>query len=357
MVVPALRYTWAAAILLLTCALDAPRAGADPFPEKPVKIVIPYPISGPTDIRGTTRITKTYKLIALNAPPAISDTLARLAGQAIGAASRHSVVLERQPGGVTTRGAKAVARARPDGYTLLLASNATMVINPHYFQGVEYEPVRDFVLVAPLAAMPFVLLAGSGVPVDTASRLVQWLKVRPGEVNYGSSGDGSVGHLAGELFRRATGVNIVHVSYNGGIAALSGLATEQISLVFAALPLALPYVPAGQFRALGITSRQRFALLPALPTLVETGLPELEVEAWFGLFGPARMPPSAAAWLNEQVAAQIADNGTRMQLLALGLDPAAGTRSQFATRIHSETERWAPVLRASRMPLKEGRDG
>ena len=126
-----------------------------------------------------------------------------------------------------------------------------MVINPHYFHGIEYEPARDFVLVAPLAAMPFVLLAGSGVPADTAPRLGEWLKVRPGEINYGSSGDGSVGHLAGELFRRATGVNIVHVPYNGGIAALSGLATDQVSLMFAALPLALPYVSAGHFKRAG----------------------------------------------------------------------------------------------------------
>jgi tripartite-type tricarboxylate transporter receptor subunit TctC len=340
-------------MLLLACLLAASRAAADPFPERPVKIVIPYPISGPTDIRGTTRVTKTYKLIALHAPPAISDTLARLAAQAIGTASRHPVVLERQPGGLTTRGAKAVARAPADGYTLLLASNATMVISPHYLRNVEYEPVRDFVLVAPLAAMPFVLLVSSSVPAATPRRLGEWLKVRPGEINYGSSGDGSVGHLAGELFRRATGVNIVHVSYNGGIAALSGLATGQISMIFAALPLALPYVAAGQFTALGIASARRFALLPALPTLVESGLPEMEVEAWFGVFGQARMPPHAAAWLNERIAAHIAHDGTRMQLLALGLDPAAGTLSQYATRIHTEAERWAPVLRANRIP---GRD-
>src|SRR5262245_46819863 len=236
-----------AVILLLVCLLAASAAGAEPFPEKSVKLVIPYPISGPTDIRGTTRVTKTYKLIALHAPPSISDTPARLVAQAIGASSRHPVVLERQPGAVTTRGAKAVARAPADGYTLLLASNATMVVNPQYLRNVEYEPARDFVLIAPLAEMPFVLLVNSGVPVATPRQLGEGLKVRPGEVNYGSSGDGSVGHLAGELFRRATGVNMVHVSYNGGVAALSGLAIGQVSIMFAALPLALPYVAAGQF--------------------------------------------------------------------------------------------------------------
>src|SRR5215471_19788827 len=175
-----------AAALLLACALAAIRAGAGPFPDRPVKLVIPYPISGPTDIRGTTRVTKTYKLIALHAPPSISDTLARLVAQAINASSRYAVVLERQPGAVTTRGAMAVARAPADGYTLLLASNATMVINPQYLRNVGHEPARDFVLVAPLAEMPFVLLVSSSVPVTTARRLAEWLKVRPGEINYGS---------------------------------------------------------------------------------------------------------------------------------------------------------------------------
>jgi len=348
---------WLGAALLLACTTGGFGAHAEAFPERPVKIVIPYPISGPPDISGTSRITKTYKLIALNAPPSVSDVLARVAARAIGAGSRHAAVLERQPGGVTTRGARAVARAPADGYTLLLASNATMVIQPHFLQSVEYEPVRDFVLVAPLAAMPFVLLANSSVRADTTKGLVEWLKVRPGEVNYGSSGDGSFGHLAGELLRRATGVDIVHVSYNGGLAALGGLSTGQVSLMFAALPLALPYVSAGQFTALGIASRSRFALLPAVPTLIESGLPEFEVEGWFGLFGPARMPAAAGAWLNEKIAADIGDHATRMQLLALGLDPAGGTLAQYATRIHAESERWGPVLRASRIPPREGRSG
>ena len=348
-----LRNWWPAIVLLLAYALTACRAHAEAFPERPVKLVIPYPISGPTDIRGTTRLTKTYRLIALHAPPSISDTLARLTAQAIGASSRHAVVLERQPGGDTTRGAKAVARATADGYTLLLASNVTMVVHPKYLRNVEYDPARDFLLVAPLAEMPFVLLVNSGVPVTTARRLGEWLRRRPGEINFGSSGDGSLGHLAGELFRRAVGASMVHVSYNGGIAALGGIATGQISVMFAALPLALPFVAAGQFNALGITSARRFALLPALPTLVESGLAELEVQAWFGVFGPARMPPVAAAWLNERIAARFADEGTRMNLTALGLEPATGTLSEYATRMHSEADRWGPVLRASRIPARD----
>jgi hypothetical protein len=218
----------------------------------------------------------------------------------------------------------------------------------------EYEPARDFVLVAPLATMPFVLMVNAGVPVDSTPSLAAWLKARPGEINFGSSGDGSVGHLAGELFRRTAGVNVVHVSYNGGLAALNGLATGQVSLMFAALPLALPYLTNEYLRPLGLASPRRFELLPGLATLAESGLPGFEVEAWFGVFAPARTPAAAAAWLRERIAGYTATDAAKFRLQELGLN-STKTLAQFATRLHSETEKWAPVLRASRMPLK-GKD-
>src|SRR5688500_7694204 len=143
------------------------------FPEKPVRIVVPYSISGPADVRGTSRMSRSYRMMASTAPPPISDTLARTAALAIQADSRQRVELERQPGGATTRGAITVARAAPDGHTLLLASNATMVINPNFLHGVEYVPSRDFVLVAPLATMPFALMASSAVTAETPRELVQ----------------------------------------------------------------------------------------------------------------------------------------------------------------------------------------
>ena len=343
--------------LRLACvalALFAGQACGQGFPAKVVKIVVPFPISGPTDIRGTSRMTKTYKLLAENSPPPISDILARMVVQAIRAGSQQDVVLERQPGGATMRGAVSVARSPADGHTLLLASNGTMVINPHYFYGVQYDPVRDFVLVAPLATMPFVLLVNTGVPVDTVERLVGWLKLRPGEINYGTSGEGSTGHLAGELFRRVAGLNVVHVPYNGGLAALNGLATAQVSLMFAALPLALPYLGNEHFKALAIAGRERFELAPDLPTLAETGLTGLEVEAWYGMFAPARTPPAARVWMSERIATHMTSDASRQRLLELGLAPAMSSLAQFATRIQSETDKWAPVLRASRPPFRSG---
>ena len=332
-------------------------ARAQPFPSKPVTIVIPYPISGPTDIRGTHRMTRTYRMIARNAPPSISDMLARLAADTIQADTRHPVVLKRQPGAATTRGAVAVARSPADGHTLLLASNGTMVINPHYFHGVEYDTARDFVLVAPLVTMPFVLMARSDVPAGTPQALIRWLRPRLGEINYGSSGDGSTGHLAGELFRRMARVSIVHVSFNGGVSALNGLATRQISLMFAALPLALAYTPSEYFRPLAVTSPGRVGRLVGVPTLAESGLPELAIEGWYGLFAPAADPPVATAWVRERIQAALSESAARTVLESHGLLAATMPHERFATRIHTESEKWAPVLRASRLPLKDREDG
>ena len=339
------------AVGVLAAHLSFGPVRAEPYPSKPIRIVIPYPISGPPDVRGTQRMSRTYRIIASNAPPPISDTLARIVAHAIQPDTSHPVMLERHPGAITTRGAMTVLRAPADGYTLLLASNATIVINPHYFHGVPYEPARDFELVAPLVTMPFVLLVHSTLPVDTPRELIGWLRPRPGETNFGSSGDGSTGHLAGELFRRMIPVNVVHVSYNGGIAALNGLAARQVAWMFAALPLALPYLSNERLRPIGVSTRDRLAELPMLPTVAESGLPGYEIEGWFGMFTRVHAPPSAVAWLRSRIEAMIGDPATRSVLRSHGLHPATMSLERFATRIHTESDKWGPVLRASRLPL------
>jgi tripartite-type tricarboxylate transporter receptor subunit TctC len=345
-------------VCLLTSAfcLGAPATWAEPFPGKPVRIVVPYPISGPTDVRGTPRMSRSYRMMAATAPPAISDILARTAAIALSAETPQRVVLERQPSTTTTRGAMAVARAAPDGHTLLLASNSTIVINPNFLHGIEYEPSRDFVPVAPLATMPFVLMAGSTVTAESPRELVKWLAVRPGEINYASSGDGSTGQLAGELFRRMTGVKVVHIAYASGVAGLSGLATQQVSLMFAALPAVLMFHPSEHFRPLAVTSARRFERLPEVPTLAESGVPGYEIEGWFGLFAPAGSPPGAAAWVRERVVATFSEPATRLELLSVGLDAPAMSFEQFATRINTELAKWAPILRAARLPAPGARD-
>ena len=326
---------------------------AQEYPSRTVTLVVPYPLSGPTDIRGASRMTKTYKLMAAHAPPAISDTLSRIVQQAIRYESKHPVLLERQPGGATTRGAQHVARAPADGHTLLLASNETMVLTPNYTTEAGYDPTRNFELVAPLVNMPFVLMTSTGLPFKTLERLIAYIKVRPGEVNYASSGDGSTGHLAGELLRRAAGLDMVHVPYNGGLSALNSLATGQTLLMFTALPLALPYLNTEHLRTLAVAGPRRAELLPHLPTLSEAGIAGMDVAAWFGVFAPNGISSNTIRWLNEHIGESVNELSTRNALLALGLEPVRGTLSEFATRIYTESERWGPVLKDARIPARK----
>lgn len=327
-------------------------AGAHSYPAREVKVVVPYPLSGPTDVRGTQRMTKTYKVIATHAPPAISDTLGRMVQQAIRHDSKFPVIIERHPGASTVPGARYVARSAADGYTLLLASNATMVLMPHYLPAVGYDPMRDFELIAPLVNMPFVLMISAGLPLDSLERLVAYIKMRPGEVNYSSSGEGSTGHLAGELLRRAAGLDMVHVAYNGGMAALNGLARGQTSLMFAALPLALPYLKHAHVRALALAGARRSALLPGLPTLQESGIRGVEIAAWYGVFARNGTSPNVIRWLSEHIGDAINEPATRQDLMRLGLEPVRAPLSDFASRIYAEGERWGPVLRAARLPAR-----
>jgi tripartite-type tricarboxylate transporter receptor subunit TctC len=340
-------------IIACLIAMPAFHAAAQEYPARAVTLVVPYPISGPTDIRGASRMTKTYKLMAANAPPAISDTLSRIVQQAIRYDSKHPVLLERQPGGATTRGAQQVARAAADGHTLLLASNETMILTPHFVPRVNYDPTRDFEVVAPLVDMPFVMMMNAALPFKTLDRLIDYIKVRPGDVNYGSSGEGSTGHLAGELLRRAARLDMVHVPHNGGLASLNGLATAQTSMMFAALPLALPYLNSEHLRALAVAGPRRAEMLPDLPTLTESGIPDVEVAAWYGVFAPNGVSPSVIRWLSDRVGEAVNDMATRGQLLALGLEPVRSPLSQFATRIFEEGERWGPVLKAARIPARK----
>jgi tripartite-type tricarboxylate transporter receptor subunit TctC len=249
-----------------------------------------------------------------------------------------------------------VARAPADGHTLLLASNATIVINPQYFQGAAYEAARDFVPVAPLATMPFVLLARTGLP-KTPRDLVAWLRQRPGKVNYGSSGEGSTGNLVGELFRRAARVDIVHASFNGGVAALNGLVQGQVSLVFVAAPVALGHLPNRYFRPVAVSGTKRLEHLHDVGTFAESGLPGVEAEGWYAIFARAGTPPAATAWIGNRIASAIGEPATRARLIALGLEPAAMSNERFAARVRAEQQLWMPVLRESSAAWRQGRDG
>jgi tripartite-type tricarboxylate transporter receptor subunit TctC len=342
---------------LIAAASFQPSAVAQPFPSKPVRIVLPYPVSGPSDIRGAPRLSRTDRVIARNAPPSISDVLAQIAIYSIQTETAQPVVLDRLPGATTARGTGAVARAPADGHTLLVASNGTIVINPEYFSGTDYDAARELIPVAPLVTMPFVLLARTGMPASSTGDLVAWLRRRPGEVNYGSSGEGSTGNLVGELFRRSARVNIVHVSFDGGVAALNGLAQGQVSFAFAAAPLALAHLPNTYFRPLAVSGAKRMERLPDVGTFSEAGWHGVEAEGWYAVFARRGTPPVVLAWLAERIASTINEPATRARVLAAGLEPATQSNDRFAARIRGEQEQWAPVLRESRLPGKVRSEG
>lgn len=230
-----------------------------------------------------------------------------------------------------------------------------MVLTPNYATDVGYDPTRQFELAAPLVNMPFVLMIHTGLPFRTLDRLISYIKVRPGEINYGSSGDGSTGHLAGELLRRAAGLDMVHVSYNGGLAVLNGLAKAQTALMFAALPLALPYLSNEHLHALAVAGPRRAEMLPHLPSLAEAGIPGADVAAWFGIFVPNGVSPNTLRWLNEHISAAVNEAATRDALMLLGLEPVRASLSDFASRIYAEGERWGPLPKAARIPGRAGR--
>lgn len=330
---------------------------AQSFPSRPVRIVVPYPVSGPNDIHGAPRLSRTDRVIARNAPPSISDVLAQITIYSIQADTTQPVVLDRLPGATTVRGTQAVASAPADGHTLLIASNRTIVINPEYFSGAAYDAARELVPVAPLATMPFVLLSRTAVPALTTGDLVAWLRRRPGEVNYGSSGEGSTGNLVGELFRRSARVNVVHASFDGGVAALNGLAQGQVSFAFAAAPLALAHLPNAYFRPLAVSGAKRMERLPGVGTFAEAGLHGIEAEGWYAVFARRGTPPAALAWLTEHVGSTANEPATRVRLLAAGLEPATLSNERFVARIQVEQEQWSPVLRASRPAWREKNDG
>ena len=264
--------------LLALGAFAAPAVHAQAWPARPVSLVVPYPPGGSADI------------------------LARSVGAKLGERLGQPVVIENKAGAGTAIGAQAVATAAPDGYTLLLGTVSSQAINPA-MNKVGYDPVKDFVAVAPLAAIPFVLVAHPSVPANSVADVVAMAKASPGKVAYASAGPGTSNHLAGELLAGSAQVNLVHVPYKGSAPALNDVLAGHVPLMFDLIATALPNVQSGKLKALAVTGRERSALLPNVPTARESGLRDYEVTAWFGVFAPAGTPQAVVSRLNTELTA------------------------------------------------------
>lgn len=307
-------------VMLASCAVLAAPAAAQPYPTRPVRLVIPFPPGGPADIFG--------RLIGFK----LSDGL------------KEQVVVDNRGGGNGNIGAELVARAVPDGYTLMLLPSA-LAANASLYAKLPYSLVNDFAGVASLGTFPLILVTHPSVPAMTMPELIALARSKPGELNFASAGSGGGAHLAAEAFARAAGVKMVHVPYKGTGPAVLGVLGGQVSLMFASVPSVIQHVRAGKLNALAVTSAERSPAAPELPTVAEQGLPGYALVSWFGLVAPAGTPREIVKRLNEEVRRVLATPEFQERLKDEGGRPLAMTPEEFTEFIRSETVRWAKIVR------------
>ena len=311
---------------LLGVALAAAAFGAlgQDWPSRPIHLVVPYPSGGPVDL--------TARLIA----PKLQQAL----GQ--------PVVVENKPGAGGNIGADFVAKSAPDGQTLLMGAIATHAINPALYRNFPYDPVRDFRHVALLVQVPNVLVVNNALPVTNVGELVAYAKQRPGKLNFASGSTGSTGHLAGELFKQMTGTDMTHIPYKGAAPAVADLLAGRVQLMFDNLASALPNIQAGKVRALAVTTLQRSASLPQLPTLDESGLKGFDMTTWWGLMAPAGTPEPVVQRLASEAARALQSPDLKERWRAMGSEPpAARTPEEFTEFVQRERALYAGLVKRS----------
>jgi len=292
------------------------------YPAKPIRLILPFPPGGSTDI------------------------VARLIGQKLTESWGQPVLIENRPGAGGNIAAETAARAAPDGYTLFQV-NVANAIGATLYPKLPYDLITSFAPVIQLATTPYVLLAHPTVPAKNTAELIALAKARPGQLNYASAGGGSATHLSGELLKSMAGVNIVHVPYKGTGPAVTALLSGEVDLYFATVPAALPLVEAKKLRALGVTSARRSPLMRDVPAIAEAGLKGYETSTWHGILAPAATPADIVVKLNAEIARTLAQPAVRERLVGQGLDPVGGTPEQFGAYLKTEISKWAVVVKAS----------
>jgi len=273
------------------------------------------------------------------------DALARVIGQKLTEAWGQPVIVDQRGGGGGTISAEAVAKAAPDGYTLLLATG-THTINPSMYK-LSYDMVRDFAPVTLLASTPFILAVHPSVPANSVAELIRLAKTKPGALNYGSGGSGTPPHLATELFKTAAGIDIVHVPYKTVAAAITDLVAGQLQVMFTVGPAGLPQIRAGRLRGLAVSTARRSAFAPDLPTVAESGLPGFDVFGWNGLLAPAGTPGSIIARLQGEIVRALQNSELRERIASFGFEPVGNTPEEFGEFVKADIARWADVVKQS----------
>ena len=309
-------------MLLMLCVVSG-SAAAQSWPNRPLKMIVPFPPGGAVDILGR----------------AISQKLSDATGQ--------PVVVDNRAGAGGAVGSEAAARSPNDGYTLLMGSTSTISINPALVSKPTYDPQKDFTPVSQVAFVPHLLVLSATVPASNLKEFIAYAKANPGKLNYASAGNGTPHHIAGEMFKQLAGVELVHVPYKGTGPAVNDLLAGQVSFMSVEVLAALPHVRAGKLRALGMATAARSEVAPDLPTVAEAGLPGFEVTAWYGVFAPAGSPPAALQRVAAEVGKAVRDADFRERLANLGATPVGSSPEEFARFLRAENARWANAVKIS----------
>lgn len=290
---------------------------------------------------------KPIRILIAQAPGSATDNVSRVLSSRLAEQMGQQFIIEARPGAGGAVGTEAAARAPADGYTLFMANNSTHGSNPAVYKKLPYDAIKDFSPIILIASTPYVLTAHPSLPVKTVKELVALAKKRPGELNYGSAGNGSTHHLSGELLNMMAGIKLVHVPYKGTTPALTGLVSGEVSVMFFTVVGIEPHAKSGKARALAVTTPKRASLMPELPTMAEAGFPGFEVTSWFGLLAPAGTPAAVVSRVNAETTKALALPEVSGALKKLGFDAVGGTPEQFASHIKSEVERFTKLVKAT----------
>lgn len=307
----------------LAATLLAATAAAQPYPSKPLRLVVGFP------------------------PGGVVDIVARVVAEPLGQRLGQPVIVENRAGAAGTVAAEAVARSPADGYTLLLGTTGTLASAPSLYPGLSYDPLKSFAPIGQLTTAPFVVVVSTASTAQSLSELIALARSRPGQLNFGSVGNGSPPHIAGEMFKVASGAELVHVPYKGLPTAVGDLLAGRIEVLFNQVAPFLPHIQAGKLRALAVADSARLSQLPGVPTAAEAGLPGYEVSIWSGLVAPAGTPKDLVARLNNEIAKVLATRAVQESLANQGFQAAGGSPEQFAALIASETTKWSHAIQLS----------
>ena len=310
---------WRKLLISSAVALAAASALAQAYPNKPVRLVVPFPAGGATDI------------------------FARVLSQKMGEKMGTTLIVENRPGAGGAIGSDVAAKSPPDGYTLLLATSSTHSIGPALTQRLPYDTVRDFTPISHVGNAPSIMLVPNSSPAKTLKEWIEYAKKNPGRLNYASSGNGTIVQLTAELFKSQAGLFLVHIPYKGTALAIPDLVSGKVDVMFDSLPTGLPHVRDGRLRALAVTSAKRTAMAPELPAVSEV-LPGYESNTWFGLYGPKALPADIVARVNTAVNQALVDPEVKDKLGRLGIEPVGSTPAQLASMVAADAAKWRAII-------------